>query len=73
MVYRSVEVEVDIDLSDFDTYDLIDELTSRGKLAGDNEYDVTELLTAIWEKRRRGADYQTELDILIFQALGKVV
>ena len=72
MVYRTVEVDVEIELEDFDTYDLIDELARRGTLAGDTEHDVTELLTAIWEKRRRGEDYQEVLDNLIYQALGKI-
>ena len=72
MVYRTVEVDVEIELEDFDTDDLIDELTRRGKSAGQDEYDVTELLTAIWEKRRRGEDYQEVLDNLIYQALGKI-
>jgi len=72
MVYRTVEVDVEIELEDFDTDDLIDELARRGKSAGQDEYDVTELLTAIWEKRRRGEDYQEVLDNLIYQALGKI-
>ena len=71
MVYRTVEVNVD--LEDFDTDDLIDELERRGKSAGDNEYDITELLTVIWEKRRTGEDYQTELDELIYQAIDRIL
>jgi hypothetical protein len=66
------EVEVDVDLSDFDTEDLIDELESRG--AGTGEFgDGKELLQAIYEKRRLGKDYQTELDQLIWLGLGRIV
>jgi hypothetical protein len=66
------EVEVDVDLSDFDTEDLIDELESRG--AGTGEFgDGKELLQAIYEKRRLGKDYQTELDQLIWLGLGRVL
>jgi hypothetical protein len=73
-MYKTVytEVEVDVDLSDFDTEDLIDELESRG--AGTGEFgDGKELLQAIYEKRRLGKDYQTELDQLIWLGLGRIV
>ena len=66
------EVEVDVDLSDFDTDDLIEELESRG--AGTTEYgDGKAFLQAIYEKRRLGKDYQRELDELIYLGLGKIL
>jgi len=68
------EVEVDVDLSDFDTEDLLDELESRGALPVDNTYDAKDMLTAIWLKRRMGrTDYQMELDQLIYAGLGHVI
>ena len=68
----STEVEVDIDLSEFDTDDLIEELESRG--AGTGEFgDGKDTLQAIYEKRRLGQDYQTELEQLIWLGLGKIV
>ena len=73
-MYKTVytEVEVDVDLADFDTDDLVEELESRG--AGTTDYgDGRELLTAIWLKRRMGQDYQTELDQLIYNGIGKIV
>lgn len=73
-MYKTVytEVEVDVDLSDFDTEDLIDELESRG--AGTGEFgDGKELLQVIYENRRLGKDYQTELDQLIWLGLGRVL
>lgn len=64
------EVEVDVNLSDFDTDDLIEELESRG--AGTTNYgDGKDILTAIYEKRRLGRDYQAELEQLIYLGLGK--
>lgn len=66
------EVEVDVDLTDFDTDDLIEELENRG--AGATDYgDGKEILTAIYEKRRLGRDYQRDLDDLIFLGLGKIL
>ena len=75
-MYKTVytEVEVDVDLSDFDTDDLREELESRGELPVEHGGNATELLQAIWLKRRMGRlDYQTELDQLIYAGLGKVV
>jgi hypothetical protein len=73
-MYKTIytEVEVDVDLGDFDTDDLVEELESRG--SGVTDYgDGKEILQAIYEKRRLGLDYQTELDQLIYAGLGKIV
>ena len=73
-MYKTIytEVEVDVDLSDFDTDDLIEELESRGSAVMDYG-DVKEVLQTIYEKRRLGQDYQTELEALIYLGLGKIV
>ena len=73
-MYKTIytEVEVDVDLTDFDTDDLIEELESRGAAPVETG-DANELLTAIWLKRRMGKDYQQELDELIYVGLGKVL
>jgi len=73
-MYKTIytEVEVDVDLSEFDTDDLIEELESRG--AGTTNYgDGTDFLRTIYEKRRLGQDYQVELEQLIYLGLGKFV
>jgi hypothetical protein len=68
------EVEVDVDLADFDTEDLLDELESRGSLPVNRNIDAKELVEVIWLKRRLGNhDYQDELDKLIYAVLGKIV
>jgi hypothetical protein len=69
----STYVEVDVDLSEFDTDDLIDELESRGEIVGGESGQAHPLLTAIWQKRRLGQDYQHDLDALIYDVLGKVI
>ena len=78
MTYKTIytEVEVDVDMSEFDTDDLIEELENRGNWPGSSDirFDSTELLETIWKKRRLGNhDYQTELDQLIYAVLGKVI
>ena len=73
-MYKTIytEVEVDVELSEFDTADLIEELASRG--AGTGEYgDGKDILMAIYEKRRLGQDYQTELETLIYLGLGRFI
>ena len=73
-MYKTIytEVEVDVNLGDFETDDLIEELESRG--SGVMDYgDGKEVLNAIYEKRRLGRDYQTELDQLIWLGLGKFI
>jgi hypothetical protein len=74
-MYKTVytEVEVDVDLSDFDTDDLIEELESRGAGVEPEFGDGKEILEAIYQKRRLGKDYQAELDQLIWLGLGKIV
>ena len=67
------EVEVDVSLEDFEDDDLIDELQRRGKGFEVESQTPTELVTKIYEKRRLGKDYQTDLDELIYVAIGKVV
>ena len=71
-MYKTVYTEVEVDLSDFETDDLIEELESRGSAAMDYG-DGKEILQAIHEKRRLGKDYQTELDQLIWAGLGKFI
>jgi hypothetical protein len=76
-MYKTIytEVEVDVDLADFNTSDLVQELESRGWIDTDNTSitNSTEILRLIHQKRRTGQDYQTELDQLIWCGLGKVV
>jgi hypothetical protein len=76
MTYKTIytEVEVDVNLEDFETDDLIEELENRGSLPLEANGDAKELVEAIWLKRRLGNhDYQTELDQLIYRVLGHIV
>ena len=76
--YKTVytEVEVEVDLTDFETEDLIEELEDRGKFperSGPGPYDTTELVEQIWMLRRNGRDYQHQLDDLIYNVTGRIV
>ena len=78
MVYRTIttEVDVDIDLDEFDDDQLLDELKSRGLDMNsrfvDGDY-MREILEQIWLKRRTNKDYQRELDDLIYFGIGKIL
>lgn len=77
--YKSIStyVDIDIDLEEFTDDELIEELESRGKMIGDSRVtprgDAIALLTSIYEKRRSGKEYQSELNELIYNALGRIV
>jgi hypothetical protein len=76
MTTRYVTVEAEVDLSEFDDYDLIEELEIRGvdyNTKGVDADEMRELLESIWLNRRRGLDYQADLDKLIYGVLGKVI
>ena len=73
MVSVYTEVEVDVDLEDFDTDDLVEELEKRGKGLEVASQTGTELVTAIYEKHRLGRSFDAELDELIYVAIGKIV
>jgi hypothetical protein len=64
---RTVEVEVEVNLEDFDTEDLIQELEDRG-----HGMDPNGLLTRIYEQRKMGHCYERELDELIWQVIGRM-
>ena len=75
MVYKTVytEIDVDVNMSDFDTQDLLDELESRGELPVEGHGDAKGIVEKIWMLRRHGKDYQRELDYLIYRVLDKIV
>jgi hypothetical protein len=76
-MYKTVytEVEVDVDLSDFETDDLIEELEERGQNMGNGTgpYDSKELVEQIWMRRRNGQDYNYLLDQLIYNVTGRII
>ena len=70
MRYRTIDVEVD--LSDFDDEDLIDELKSRGKYNG-TMGNSDELIDKIFHLRRQGKPYEQELDEYLYMQTGRAI
>jgi hypothetical protein len=66
------EVEVDVDLNDFDTDDLLEELERRGSLPVESNINAKDLVEQIYYLRRQGQAYEHLLDGLIYAALGRV-
>ena len=70
-VYKEVDVEVDVDLEDFDDEDIREEYERRnlGPLSGGNALD---LLREIYEARAVGRPYETLLDQLLYNTIGRI-
>jgi len=66
----STTIDVDVDLDQFDTDDLIDELESRGEVF---QTESKSILEEIYNLRRLGLDYQHQLDDLIYRVLGRII
>lgn len=74
MTVRTIEtyVTVDVDLEEFCTEDLLEELESRGAGIAESR-NFMEKLEEIWVLRRTGRSYERELDDYIYTVLGKIV
>ena len=72
---RYVEVYIDEDWQeDVSDEDLIAEYEARGLGPEDSlDIQVKHIITAMWLKRRLGIDHQSEIDQLIYCAIGKIV
>ena len=73
MSSRYITTEVEVDLSDFDTDDLLEELEIRGSLPADVPGDSKDLVEAIWLRRRNGKNYDDLVDKLIYNVTGHVI
>ena len=68
-MYVTKEVEVEVDLHDFDSEQLLDELQKRDHWVPSQDLL---LIQEIYEKRRLGQDYQKTLDDLIYSTIGRI-
>lgn len=70
-----VNIDVDVDLDDFDTDELIDELERRGhdyNTRGVDADRARDLLEEIYQSRKTGQPYEQKLDQLIWYVLGRM-
>ena len=66
------EVEIDVDLVDFDTDDLLEELESRGSLPPEGNINAKELVEKMYYLHRQGQDCTHMLDRLFYAVLGRI-
>jgi len=73
MVHRTVytEVEVDVDMSDFDDADILEEAEIRGLNIDGGNYN--ELINQIFQLRRLGKPFGRELDEYLYLKTGRIV
>ena len=74
---RYITTEVEVELSDFDTEDLVEELESRGYDFANNDIPLgngngNSLLEQIYQKRRTNRNFDAELDLFLQQSLGRI-
>jgi len=67
-IYR--EVEVEFDLADIDTEDLINELKTRSEYRWNTDND--DRIFKIYELRKLGKSFDAELDELIYEVIGRM-
>lgn len=63
-------VDVDVDLEDFDTEDLKEELARRNESVAAYGY-TNDLIRTLYEKRRTGQNFDYELDEILYQTIGR--
>jgi hypothetical protein len=66
------EVEVEVDLVDFDTDDLLEELELRGSLPPEGNINAKELVEQMYYLHRQGRDCTHMLDPLFYSVLGRI-
>ena len=75
MKYKTIttEVEVDVDMGDFETEDLVEELERRGKEG--LTFDDTETLTKVWMHDREGRKDEAYalMREYVLEKLGRVI
>ena len=74
MTYRTIttEVDVDVDLSEFDTADLLEELEERGRPVN---FEDNEVLTKAWLHDREGRKEEAYVILreYMLEKLGRVI
>ena len=72
MPYVTTEAEVWVDLEEFDTEDLIEELQSRGVNAYGPYGSTAQIINTMYEHQAMGKDIEPLLRELYYTALGKI-
>ena len=68
-ITKDVEVELEVDLNDFEDHELLEELEKRNILVGAAAMDM---INEIYEARKLSKPYEHLLDNLIYETIGRV-
>jgi hypothetical protein len=68
-ITKDVEVELEVDMHDFEDHELLEELEKRNILVGAAAMDM---INEIYEARKLGKPYEDLLDNLIYETIGRV-
>lgn len=72
MPYVTIEEEVWIDLDEFETDDLVEELQSRGVNAFGPHGSTAQIINTMYDHQAMGKDIEPLLRELYYTALGKI-
>ena len=68
-ITKDVEVELEVDMDDFEDHELLEELEKRNILVGEKGM---EMISEIYEARKLGKPYEHLLDNLIYETIGRI-
>lgn len=68
-IVKDVEVELEVDMDDFEDHELLEELEKRNILVGAAAMDM---INEIYETRKVGKPYDHLLDKLIYETIGRI-
>ena len=73
MAYKTVEVDIDIDLEDFDDGELEDEVERRNLgVRFDSSGDMKQLINSMYYKYRLNQPIDTELREFFYETIGRI-
>ena len=73
-ICKTIDVDVEFEIEDIDTDDLIDELESRGLIVGDEKIADDQDLLALYELRRcNDIRFDEEFAEYIYERLGRIL
>ena len=68
-ITKDIEVELEVDMDDFEDHELLEELDKRNILVG---VAGMQMINEIYETRKVGKPYDHLLDKLIYETIGRV-
>lgn len=71
-IYKDIKVEINIDITDFDDDDLLDEIERRHLGVQFEDGDMKELIQTMYQRFRLNKPVDEQLRIFFYQTLGRI-